>query len=328
MSTTIFTGGLAYNITESHLRTYFSQFGTICKTEIARRKSGLSKGYGFIFFADSSGVSKALELEHHEVLGRKIDVQRAKERPQKQAYKELMKKCRVFVGGLSPDTTDQEFKKAFYSFGQVKSAYIIKDHFEHKSLGFGYVLFKDPKVSQKLFEMKTMEIKGHMVTLSPYKFKDGKRKGKKRGSSKLENVQKKKKTLNEGTGVQQQPVISRQGQHTPGKLLENQQGSRGQRSGEISSRSVSDQESRKSQRLKDVIAALPDRIHQRREMKVLGQFGNFDTGYLRIFAPEEERRRGEAYGKANLRFNLVERKWGGDRPEGSWNPFGFFDNHQ
>jgi len=45
----------------------------------------------------------------------------------------------IFVGNLSQDTTEEDLKKAFEAFGQVKSVTIIKDMFSRESKGFGFV---------------------------------------------------------------------------------------------------------------------------------------------------------------------------------------------
>ena len=45
----------------------------------------------------------------------------------------------IFVGNLSPDTTEEDLQKAFEAFGQVKSVTIIKDMFSRESKGFGFV---------------------------------------------------------------------------------------------------------------------------------------------------------------------------------------------
>lgn len=321
MSTTIFTGGLAYNITESHLKSYFSRFGIVSKAEIARHKTGLSKGYGFVFFADESGVSNALKIEHHEIIGRKIDVQKAKERPQKEAYKELVKKCRVFVGGLTMDITDFDLKKTFQRFGIVKSAYIIKDYHEQKSLGFGYVLFKDAKVSQKLIDMKTVEINGALVNLSPYKFKDKNREkfGQKKQTRKnLEEYEKKRKeeTYQEAEQQRHEGV-----QHTAENLINS--------GGPSSLRSISRIVSKKKKKIRMVIAALPEGIHGERNHKV-NPNGCFDPSLLGLFSKDGEDNK--KFGVGNLRFNRVgnfnlpEENIQRESLKG-WDLFGFHDIH-
>ncbi|HHT9115307.1 MAG: RNA-binding protein [Planctomycetes bacterium] len=45
----------------------------------------------------------------------------------------------IFVGNLSPDTTEEDLQKAFSAFGQVKNVTVIKDMFSRESKGFGFV---------------------------------------------------------------------------------------------------------------------------------------------------------------------------------------------
>lgn len=45
----------------------------------------------------------------------------------------------IFVGNLSPKTTDDDLRQAFEAFGQVDTANVIKDKFSGESRGFGFV---------------------------------------------------------------------------------------------------------------------------------------------------------------------------------------------
>ena len=45
----------------------------------------------------------------------------------------------IFVGNLSPDTTEEDLQQAFSAFGQVKNVTVIKDVFSRESKGFGFV---------------------------------------------------------------------------------------------------------------------------------------------------------------------------------------------
>ena len=45
----------------------------------------------------------------------------------------------IYVGNLSRETTEDDLRQAFESFGQVKSTNIIKDRFSGESRGFGFV---------------------------------------------------------------------------------------------------------------------------------------------------------------------------------------------
>ena len=45
----------------------------------------------------------------------------------------------IFVGNLSPDTTEEDLQQAFSAFGQVKNVTVIKDMFSRESKGFGFI---------------------------------------------------------------------------------------------------------------------------------------------------------------------------------------------
>ena len=171
MSKTLFVGGLSYKTTERDLKEYFAKFGEVDKVEVTRNHSGTSKGYGFVFFTDPLGVDSVLKVSTHKILSRRIDCQRAKAKAQKAEYYKMLRQCRIFVGGLSADITDQDLKEFCRGFGEIKSAYVIKDYNNSKSLGFGYALFKDPKVAKRLVDMKVTSFKGKTINFSAYKTK-------------------------------------------------------------------------------------------------------------------------------------------------------------
>ena len=50
---------------------------------------------------------------------------------------------KLFVGGLSWDTTDQSLAQAFEAHGQVTEAKVIMDRDTGRSRGFGFVTFSE-----------------------------------------------------------------------------------------------------------------------------------------------------------------------------------------
>ena len=50
---------------------------------------------------------------------------------------------KLFVGGVSWDTTEEGLRKAFEPFGEVSEAKIITDRETGRSRGFGFVTFVD-----------------------------------------------------------------------------------------------------------------------------------------------------------------------------------------
>eukprot|EP00743_Colponemidia_sp_Colp-15_P000504 GILK01000569.1.p1 GENE.GILK01000569.1~~GILK01000569.1.p1 ORF type:complete len:144 (+),score=23.04 GILK01000569.1:64-432(+) len=51
---------------------------------------------------------------------------------------------KLFVGGLSWNTTDDSLRDAFAAFGEVESARVITDRESGRSRGFGFVSYVDP----------------------------------------------------------------------------------------------------------------------------------------------------------------------------------------
>lgn len=56
---------------------------------------------------------------------------------------------KLFVGGLSWDTTDESLQNAFAAAGNVTSATVIKDRYTGRSKGFGFVEMATEEEAQK-----------------------------------------------------------------------------------------------------------------------------------------------------------------------------------
>lgn len=57
--------------------------------------------------------------------------------------------AKLFVGGLSYDTSDDGLKKAFEKYGEVAEAIVITDRDTGRSRGFGFVTMADRKDAPK-----------------------------------------------------------------------------------------------------------------------------------------------------------------------------------
>ena len=54
---------------------------------------------------------------------------------------------KLFVGGLSQDTTEAELTEYFSKYGEVEAVNLKKDNVTQKSRGFGFITFKDSQAS-------------------------------------------------------------------------------------------------------------------------------------------------------------------------------------
>ena len=74
---------------------------------------------------------------------------------------------KLYVGGLSYDTTESTLKETFAQAGTVDSATIIMDRMSGRSKGFGFVEMSSDEEAQKAIEMfNGKEIDGRNVTVN------------------------------------------------------------------------------------------------------------------------------------------------------------------
>lgn len=85
MASKLFIGSLSYNVTSAKLEELFSEYGKIQSAEvIIDRRTGQSKGFGFVEMENSDDAKKAIEgLNGKEVDGRTIVVNEARPREPK-----------------------------------------------------------------------------------------------------------------------------------------------------------------------------------------------------------------------------------------------------
>lgn len=65
-----------------------------------------------------------------------------------------MESGKVFVGGISWDTNDDRLREYFQAFGDVVEAVVMKDRTTGRARGFGFVIFADPSIAEKVVKEK------------------------------------------------------------------------------------------------------------------------------------------------------------------------------
>ncbi|CZR60464.1 related to heterogeneous nuclear ribonucleoprotein D0 [Phialocephala subalpina] len=131
----MFIGGLNWETTDQSLKEYFSQFGEVLECTVMRDgASGRSRGFGFLTFKDARTVNIVMVKEHY-LDGKIIDPKRAIPRDEQE------KTSKIFVGGVSQEATEQDFKEYFMQFGRVVDATLMMDKDTGRPRGFGFVTF-------------------------------------------------------------------------------------------------------------------------------------------------------------------------------------------
>ncbi|CAJ2502894.1 Uu.00g102880.m01.CDS01 [Anthostomella pinea] len=167
LSMKMFIGGLNWETTDDSLRDYFSQFGEVTECTVMRDgATGRSRGFGFLTFKDPKTVNIVMVKEHF-LDGKLIDPKRAIPRDEQE------KTSKIFVGGVSQDTTENEFKEYFAQFGRVVDATLMMDKDTGRPRGFGFVTFESEagvdaclsthlEIHGKPIEVKKAQPRGNM----------------------------------------------------------------------------------------------------------------------------------------------------------------------
>ncbi|TMW57223.1 hypothetical protein Poli38472_003148 [Pythium oligandrum] len=181
----IFIGGLSYETTDEKLRSYFSAFGpvtdaVVMKDPISRR----SRGFGFITYADSIYVDRALAQPSHILDNRRVEAKRAVPRAESTSRDSFSSTTssrngsvisnssmcsnvgstkKIFVGGLHYETKDAEFRRYFQQYGKVVSAEVMFNRETNKSRGFGFVIFENESSVENVLQENDHVIDGKSV---------------------------------------------------------------------------------------------------------------------------------------------------------------------
>lgn len=65
-----------------------------------------------------------------------------------------MEPGKLFIGGISWDTNEERLKDYFQTFGEVIEAVIMKDRTTGRARGFGFIVFSDPTVAERVVQEK------------------------------------------------------------------------------------------------------------------------------------------------------------------------------
>ncbi|XP_020818620.1 RNA-binding protein Musashi homolog Rbp6 isoform X2 [Drosophila serrata] len=166
----LFVGGLSWQTSSDKLKEYFNMFGSV--TDVLIMKDPItqrSRGFGFITFQDPSTVEKVLKVPIHTLDGKKIDPKHAtpKNRP-----RQANKTKKIFVGGVSQDTSADEVKAYFNQFGAVEETVMLMDQQTKRHRGFGFVTFENEDVVDRVCEIHFHTIKNKKVECKKAQPKD------------------------------------------------------------------------------------------------------------------------------------------------------------
>lgn len=76
---------------------------------------------------------------------------------------EQFREKKIFVGGLSANLTEEEFKNYFEKFGKITDVAVIRDNTTHRPRGFGFITFDSEDSVEEVLQNKFYELTGKLV---------------------------------------------------------------------------------------------------------------------------------------------------------------------
>ncbi|PWA62565.1 RNA-binding protein 1 [Artemisia annua] len=158
------------------LKDHFRSYGNVVGSVIAKdRMTGNPRGFAFVSFSDASALDK--------VLGRMVEVKKAVPRSQQnqylheqnrgqnsyfrtngtKSYDMNIRTKKIFVGGLSANLTEDDFKFYFEKYGRITDVVVMHDNVTHRPCGFGFITFETKDSVEDVMQKNFHELCGKLV---------------------------------------------------------------------------------------------------------------------------------------------------------------------
>eukprot|EP00915_Cephaloidophora_sp_WS-2016_P005394 GHVH01007124.1.p1 GENE.GHVH01007124.1~~GHVH01007124.1.p1 ORF type:complete len:434 (-),score=36.52 GHVH01007124.1:309-1610(-) len=160
----IFIGGLNYDTTNELLKEFFEEkYGTVDSAEIMRdRTTNISRGFGFVIFADCENVDRAVLDSPFECYNSKCDIRRAQPKSERAVFEAGASPTayrgsvhskeslvgKVFIGGLDFEVKEPNITAYFSQFGAIKSVEMMENRSTGQPRGFCFLTFEDPECAK------------------------------------------------------------------------------------------------------------------------------------------------------------------------------------
>lgn len=161
--------GIPWHVNTEGLKQYMSKYGSLDDVVVMKdRKSGRSRGFGYVTFSSAESAEKALASKHilHERL---LEVKVAT--PKEDMKVPAKKITRIFVARIPHKVSEEAFKEYFESFGVITDLYMPKDQGAKTHRGIGFITFENPESVAKVMA-ETHEIGGSTVAVDEASPKD------------------------------------------------------------------------------------------------------------------------------------------------------------
>lgn len=161
----LFVAGVSWNTTDEAFKKCFTQFGEVAESQVMREPSGRSRGFGFVVFKDPA-VKDTVLGQQLQLDGRQLDIKVAVPKEELKTGSEAqVDSKKLWIAGLSWDTTDDSLFNYFARFGEIEKASIMRDKVTGKSRGFGFVTYKKQETTDEALKKTDLELDGRKLEL-------------------------------------------------------------------------------------------------------------------------------------------------------------------
>ncbi|KAL9100146.1 MAG: hypothetical protein Q9163_004447 [Psora crenata] len=165
-SATVYVGNLFFDVRSDDLKKEFERAGPVVDSKIITDQRGLSKGFGYVEFANVESATKAISLYNLQNFeGRRLSVQYSMGRSsasrsfqRNQAPMHPPTKT-LFIGNMSFDMSDRDLNNLFREVKNVIDVRVAIDRRTGQPRGFAHADFTDIESAERALE----DLRGKMV---------------------------------------------------------------------------------------------------------------------------------------------------------------------
>lgn len=121
-----------------------------------------SRGFGFVTYDTVQAVDDCLANRPHVVDGKEVEAKRAVPREENNPVAHTKTK-KIFLGGLSHETSEDDIREVLEQYGPVQDITIMRDKNTNRPRGFGFAIYEDYDVVDKVCIKKFLKIKDREV---------------------------------------------------------------------------------------------------------------------------------------------------------------------
>lgn len=161
--------GIPWEVNTDGLKQYMTKYGNLDDVVVMKdRKTGRSRGFGYVTFSTAESAEKALGAKH-TINGREMEVKVAT--PKEEMKNPPRKITRIFVARIPVKVPEEEFRKYFEKYGTITDIYMPKESGAKSHRGIGFITYESSDSVTKVMA-ESHELGGSTVAVDEATPKD------------------------------------------------------------------------------------------------------------------------------------------------------------